>query len=36
MKYNQIRCFTQRGIEVKVLPWVSLRVFPIPPAPPVA
>lgn len=23
MKYNQIRCFTKRGIEVKVLPWVS-------------
>ncbi|CED83139.1 carbamoyl-phosphate synth [Phaffia rhodozyma] len=21
MKYNQIRCFTKRGIEVKVLPW---------------
>jgi carbamoyl-phosphate synthase/aspartate carbamoyltransferase len=24
MKYNQIRCFTKRGIEVKVLPWVCL------------
>ncbi|CAG8736237.1 5128_t:CDS:1, partial [Acaulospora colombiana] len=21
MKYNQIRCFTKRGIEVKVVPW---------------
>lgn len=21
MKYNQIRCFTQRGVELKVVPW---------------
>lgn len=27
MKYNQIRCFTKRGIEVKVLPWVSLFIL---------
>lgn len=25
MKYNQIRCFTKRGVEVKVVPWVSCR-----------
>lgn len=25
MKYNQIRCFTKRGIEVKVVPWVSFQ-----------
>jgi carbamoyl-phosphate synthase/aspartate carbamoyltransferase len=21
MKYNQIRCFTKRGVELKVVPW---------------
>jgi carbamoyl-phosphate synthase / aspartate carbamoyltransferase len=26
MKYNQIRCFTNRGVEIKVLPWN----FPLP------
>ena len=23
MKWNQIRCFRNRGVEVKVVPWVS-------------
>jgi carbamoyl-phosphate synthase/aspartate carbamoyltransferase len=23
MKWNQIRCFRERGVEVKVVPWVS-------------
>jgi carbamoyl-phosphate synthase/aspartate carbamoyltransferase len=25
MKWNQIRCFRSRGVEVKVVPWVSSR-----------
>ena len=24
MKWNQIRCFRNRGVEVKVVPWVSM------------
>jgi carbamoyl-phosphate synthase/aspartate carbamoyltransferase len=26
MKWNQIRCFRERGVEVKVVPWVSLNL----------
>jgi carbamoyl-phosphate synthase/aspartate carbamoyltransferase len=26
MKWNQIRCFRERGVEVKVVPWVSNRL----------
>jgi carbamoyl-phosphate synthase/aspartate carbamoyltransferase len=32
MKYNQIRCFTKRGVEVKVVPWVSLPIQSPPPS----
>jgi carbamoyl-phosphate synthase/aspartate carbamoyltransferase len=28
MKWNQIRCFRDRGVEVKVVPWVSLCSTP--------
>ena len=27
MKWNQIRCFRNRGIEVKVVPWVSQIIY---------